>query len=49
MDREPYDESYQEYDDYEPEYTTEDVAEEYECPCGYYCFDCLGLSWNDFM
>lgn len=19
------------------------------CPCGYYCFKCLGLSWHDFM
>ena len=20
-----------------------------ECPCGYHCMDCLGLSWRDFM
>lgn len=28
--------------------------EEYEmpeagCSCGYYCMDCLGMSWRDFM
>ena len=23
--------------------------EEHVCPCGYYCFDCLGISWHDFM
>lgn len=19
------------------------------CSCGYYCMDCLGMSWSDFM
>lgn len=27
----------------------EDYPEEHECSCGYYCFDCLGMSWSDFM
>jgi hypothetical protein len=29
-------------DDTEPE-------EEYGCSCGYFCMDCLGMSWRDFM
>jgi hypothetical protein len=24
-------------------------GQEYECCCGNYCFDCLGMSWRDFM
>ena len=40
---EPYqDDDQDDYDDEEPE-------EEYGCTCGYYCMDCLGLSWRDFM
>jgi len=29
-------------DDIEPE-------EEHGCSCGYFCMDCLGMSWRDFM
>lgn len=31
-------------EDFEEEYTEEDG-----CSCGYYCMDCLGMSWRDFM
>lgn len=27
----------------------EDEEREEGCSCGYYCFDCLGMSWRDFM
>jgi hypothetical protein len=27
----------------------EAAEEEYGCTCGYYCMDCLGMSWRDFM
>lgn len=44
MDEEEYDE----YEDYD--YDEEEVEDEDDyCPCGYYCFDCLGMSWRDFM
>jgi hypothetical protein len=33
-------------DIFEPEVSK---VEEKECFCGYYCFDCLGISWRDFM
>lgn len=36
------DEDYDEDDDEAPE-------EEYGCSCGYFCMDCLGMSWRDFM
>jgi len=36
-------EDIEDYDD------DEHVPEEDECSCGYYCFDCLGMSWSDFM
>ena len=26
-----------------------DQVEEEGCSCGYFCFDCLGMSWDDFM
>lgn len=37
-------------DDYELDDEIE-LEEEYEdsCSCGNYCFDCLGISWHDFM
>ena len=39
------DDDWDEDDDYEDE-----VPEDEECcPCGYFCFDCLGMSWSDFM
>lgn len=38
---------YWDYDDYEDE--VEDVIEDEGCPCGYYCFECLGMSWSDFI
>jgi hypothetical protein len=37
MDEEADEEEYGERDDVEI------------CECGYYCFDCLGMSWADFM
>lgn len=38
------------FDDFDPsEDTDEDSEEEEGCSCGYYCFDCLGMSWRDFM
>ena len=33
-------------DIYEPEVSE---TKEKGCTCGYYCFDCLGISWRDFM
>lgn len=27
----------------------EKIDENPGCKCGYYCFDCLGMSWQDFM
>lgn len=43
----------EDYDDLDWEedydYEEEVVDEEEGCPCGYYCFDCLGMSWRDFM
>ncbi len=24
-------------------------SREQECSCGYYCMNCLGISWKDFM
>ena len=44
---------YQEQDeDQEYFYDWEDLEvddPEYECACGHYCFDCLGMSRSDFM
>lgn len=33
-------------DDYEDEIEKQD---DYVCPCGYYCFHCLGMSWDEFL
>ena len=27
----------------------EEPEEDPGCPCGYYCLDCLGMYWRDFM
>lgn len=37
----------EDYDDYDP--CDDEEPEEEGCSCGYYCFDCLGMSWSDFM
>lgn len=40
----------EECDEYDEEYEDEvDEDESQECSCGYYCMDCLGMSWRDFM
>lgn len=37
-------------DDLDDDFEEEDPEEEKSgCTCGYYCFDCLGMSWRDFM
>lgn len=37
-------------DDIDVHIDEEERGEEEEgCSCGYYCFDCLGMSWLDFM
>lgn len=35
--------------DYLDNVTEEECEEEQSCTCGYFCMDCLGLSWRDFM
>ncbi len=41
------------YFEEEIEDDTEDEEEYPEkeecCPCGYFCFNCLGMTWADFM
>lgn len=40
------------YNDDDFSYDPSDWEEEKdneECSCGYYCFDCLGMSWADFI
>ena len=33
-------------DDYDPDW---EEREEEPCSCGVYCYECLGLSWDDFI
>lgn len=42
---------FNEYLEEEDETEDEDEEDTYEneCMCGSYCFDCLGMSWSDFM
>lgn len=37
----------EDFDESDPE--DEEIDEEPGCSCGYYCFECLGMSWQDFM
>lgn len=36
-------------DEEEAEVELDDPIEEEGCDCGYFCFDCLGMTWYDFM
>lgn len=47
MDEEDCDDCDWDRDDYYDE--DEEPDEDEGCPCGYYCMDCLGMSWRDFM
>lgn len=39
----------EEDDDYDLDRDDDYDDEKPDCPCGYYCLDCLGMSWINFM
>lgn len=47
--RAPSKESAYQNDDHDDDRDDREEEEVESCPCGYYCMDCLGLTWRDFF